>query len=301
MASEKSGNSGSRENSLASSTVSKSCHDGTTGQAPCQGCTAHLEGRVSCSHAVDAPAFAAHAEPPTTTIGRSSFVRGLGAAAGLIVAGGALGTAAKVAAKQQTIVSATVSAATVGAGPGRFLGSVKALAKGQAATYTDPASGDPALLIRTLNGSFDAYDAVCTHAGCTVQFDAKRQLIVCPCHGATYDPVQGAKPIAGPTSQPLARLSIHVDTAQNVYALDAKANGSHANQLKAAPAYAGQTGDDGGGGTRAGGGEGGGGDDGSTVRMSSRRLSATSRQSPRTPSRSAHTARSTKHRIVRDD
>ena len=225
MASEKSGNSGSLEDSLASSTASISCHEGATRQATCQGCTAHVADRASCTRAADMPAIAAHAKPPAATMGRSSFVRGLGAAAGLIVAGGAVGTAAKVAAKQQTIVSAAVSAATAGTGPGRFLGSVKALAKGQAATYTDPASGDPALLIRTLSGSYDAYDAVCTHAGCTVQFDAKRQLIVCPCHGATYDPVQGAKPIAGPTSQPLARLSIRLDSAQNVYALDAKANG----------------------------------------------------------------------------
>jgi Rieske Fe-S protein len=225
---------------------------------------------------------------------RSAFIRGLAAAAGLVAAGGALGTAARVAAKQAPAAKSAAPAAT---GAGRFLGSVTAIAKGQAATYTDPASGDPALLIHQLNGNFVAFDAVCTHAGCTVQFDAKRQLIVCPCHGATYDPAQAAKPIGGPTNQALAPLAIRVDASQTAYALDAKANGSQANQLKPASAYAGQTGDDGGG--RGGLGDGsGGGDDGNATRPATRRTP--SLRAP-TPSKSAKRAVQRAKRTVRAD
>jgi Rieske Fe-S protein len=208
-------------------------------------------------------------------MGRSVFVRGIGAAAGLFAASGALGAAARTVAKPQ---SAPVKAAVKASGPGRFLGSVRTLAKGQAAAFTDPASGDPALLVHLNDGRILAYDAVCTHAGCTVEFDAKKQLLTCPCHGATYDPAHGAKVIAGPTKAALAPLAIRVDAAQNVYALDAAANGSTANQLTQAKSYSGQTGDDAGAGGKSGGDGGGssrnsGGDDGA-VRASRRPASA---------------------------
>ncbi len=201
-------------------------------------------------------------------------MRALGAAAGLFAASGDLGSIARAATKQ-----APAGSSAAAAGPGRYLGSVKSLAAKQAAIYTDPASGDPAMLIHLANGKYVAYDAVCTHAGCTVQFDPKRQLMVCPCHGATYDPAQGAKVLGGPTSTPLAALAVRVDAGQNVYALDAKSNGSQASQLKQPAPYTGQTGDDGGSSTGRGagddGGTGGGGDGGSrALRTSRTRLSA---------------------------
>ena len=58
----------------------------------------------------------------------------------------------------------------------------------------------------------------------------------------------------------------------NVFALDAKANGSQANQLKQAPPYNGQTGDDGGGSDG-----GGAGDDGGSVVHAGRTRLGTSR------------------------
>lgn len=130
-------------------------------------------------------------------------------------------------------------------GAGTLLGSVKSLPRNQALTYTDPASGDPALLLHLADGRFVAYDAVCTHAGCTVPYDPARRLLICPCHGATYDPARGATVLAGPAPQPLAALAIRVDAQGNAYALDGKpGTGQPAPHLQKAPPYTGQSGDD---------------------------------------------------------
>jgi thiosulfate dehydrogenase [quinone] large subunit len=91
------------------------------------------------------------------------------------------------------------------------------LPRNSAGQYTDPISGDPAVLVHLSNGQFVAYDAVCTHAGCTVEYDPSQQQLVCPCHGATYDPAHGAQVLAGPTSQPLAPLQVTVDARGNAY------------------------------------------------------------------------------------
>jgi len=74
-------------------------------------------------------------------------------------------------------------------------------------------AGDPGVVVRLSDGSFVAFDAVCTHAGCTVEWDAGDRLLFCPCHGAAFDPARGAAVVDGPTNQPLASLPITVDQA----------------------------------------------------------------------------------------
>jgi thiosulfate dehydrogenase [quinone] large subunit len=70
----------------------------------------------------------------------------------------------------------------------------------------------PAALVRLANGSVVAYSRVCTHAGCLVGYDAQEQLLVCPCHGAAFDPSQHAQPMPGsPTSTPLQMIRVIVD------------------------------------------------------------------------------------------
>jgi thiosulfate dehydrogenase [quinone] large subunit len=79
--------------------------------------------------------------------------------------------------------------------------------------FDDPNTGDPGVVIKLHDGTFVAYDTVCTHAGCTVEYDRSSGYLLCPCHGAAFDPAHQAQPIAGPTDQPLTSLPIHVDTA----------------------------------------------------------------------------------------
>jgi thiosulfate dehydrogenase [quinone] large subunit len=81
----------------------------------------------------------------------------------------------------------------------------------------DPKSGDPAIVIHTSGSQFYGYDAVCTHAGCTVQYDPQSKLIVCPCHGAQYDPTHDAQVVAGPAPSPLTKLPFTIDSQGNIY------------------------------------------------------------------------------------
>ena len=55
--------------------------------------------------------------------------------------------------------------------PGTAIGPASGVPVGQAASFTDPASGDPSIVIRPSSGTFVAFDAVCPHAGCTVGYD----------------------------------------------------------------------------------------------------------------------------------
>ncbi len=82
---------------------------------------------------------------------------------------------------------------------GRLIGLASQVPVGGAATFTDPASGDPGLVLQLSKGQFVAYDAVCPHAGCTVGYSPGARLIVCPCHGSEFDPSTGA--VVNPPAQ----------------------------------------------------------------------------------------------------
>jgi Rieske Fe-S protein len=83
--------------------------------------------------------------------------------------------------------------------------------------YNDPALG-PIIVIHLDNGKFVAYSSICTHAGCQVKFDPSGKDIVCPCHGAVYDPYHNAQVIGGPAPYPLPNVPIKYDTATgNIY------------------------------------------------------------------------------------
>lgn len=93
--------------------------------------------------------------------------------------------------------------------PGTAIGRTSALPVGQAGRFTDPASGSPAWVVHPSGGSFVAFSAICTHAGCTVQYEAGSMQFVCPCHGGTYDARTG-RVLAGPPPSPLPRIPVHV-------------------------------------------------------------------------------------------
>jgi len=73
-------------------------------------------------------------------------------------------------------------------------------------------AGTPAVLFRTKTGVF-AYSAVCTHEGCTVQFNSASKKLQCGCHGAVFDPFNGAKVLNGPANSPLAKIKVATEGA----------------------------------------------------------------------------------------
>lgn len=105
--------------------------------------------------------------------------------------------------------------------PGMLVASVSQLASGRTVTFVDPITGDPGIVLKLADGSIVAFDAVCTHAGCTVEYDPSYRLLVCPCHGAAFDPSHGAQVVEGPTNQPLAAIPIHVDPTSGRITLSA--------------------------------------------------------------------------------
>ncbi len=79
------------------------------------------------------------------------------------------------------------------------------------AQFTIPSNGDPGVLVHLDSGKFVAFDATCTHAGCPVSYDPSSKLLLCPCHGAAFDPSQGAAVIQGPAPTPLTSVPVTVD------------------------------------------------------------------------------------------
>ena len=91
--------------------------------------------------------------------------------------------------------------------PGTAVGPASDVPVGQAASFTDPATGDPSIVIRPSSATFVAFDAVCPHAGCTVGYDPSAKVIVCPCHGSQFNASTGAVEV-GPASTGLKKLGI---------------------------------------------------------------------------------------------
>ncbi len=99
---------------------------------------------------------------------------------------------------------------TTTAGPepsGTKIGPSSGVPVGGSATFTDPANGDPSLVIQQTAGQFVAFDAVCPHAGCTVAYQRSAGIIACPCHGSEFDASTGDV-IRGPATRGLATISV---------------------------------------------------------------------------------------------
>ncbi len=88
---------------------------------------------------------------------------------------------------------------------------------GGAASFRDPGTGDPAIVIQPRRGTFLAFDAVCPHAGCIVSYEASQAMFVCPCHGSEFNGRTGAV-IAGPAPRGLTPIKIAEGPGGELYA-----------------------------------------------------------------------------------
>ena len=66
-------------------------------------------------------------------------------------------------------------------------------------------AGAPALVTRSPDGVL-ALSLICTHLGCTVQWNSAKKQFHCPCHDGEFD--EFGDVVAGPPPLPLERLPV---------------------------------------------------------------------------------------------
>ncbi len=80
-----------------------------------------------------------------------------------------------------------------------------------AKSFNNPADGNGSLLIHLPNGKFVACEKACTHEGVPIYYDAGQQKLVCPAHGAVFDPYNGFSVVSGPAPRPQPGVSVRVN------------------------------------------------------------------------------------------
>jgi Rieske Fe-S protein len=140
-----------------------------------------------------------------------------GAGAGAVTAPGASGQAGAASA-------APVAGTGAGAGGASALGIATTAQVAQAGAFQfqvpvamgNASPGDPGIVVSLGSSKYAAFDAVCTHAGCTVGWDPGAGMLICPCHGATFDPRNNGQAVAGPTNVPLTELPIAISSSGEI-------------------------------------------------------------------------------------
>jgi len=85
------------------------------------------------------------------------------------------------------------------------------MATNSSVSFTNPADGQAGLLIHLGNGNFVACERACTHAGVPVNYDSGSGQLVCPAHGAIFNPANAFSVVQGPATRSLASVSIRVN------------------------------------------------------------------------------------------
>lgn len=98
---------------------------------------------------------------------------------------------------------------------GAIIPGAKEIAPNSAMDYKGD-DGSANLLVRLPDGEYTSFGSTCTHMGCTTGYDAASGLILCPCHGAAFDPKAQAQVVAGPAPRPLPARVITIDDQGNV-------------------------------------------------------------------------------------
>ncbi len=62
------------------------------------------------------------------------------------------------------------------------------------------------IVIRTGASTYVALSTICTHQGCTVNYNKAGAQLVCPCHGGVYDTAGNV--VSGPPPSPLTKYTI---------------------------------------------------------------------------------------------
>lgn len=117
----------------------------------------------------------------------------------------AIVTGACVVAAAAVAGCASADRSSGGSAGGETLGSTADIPVGGGTVFTDL----EVVVTQPTAGRFQAFSAVCTHRGCTVN-EVTGPTINCPCHGSQFDSTDGSV-VQGPAEKPLPRRKLSVD------------------------------------------------------------------------------------------
>lgn len=113
-----------------------------------------------------------------------------------------------------TIATTTLAAVREAEGSWRVAGGGK-LTAGTTLPFTLQSAAEPAVLIAGKSGDLTALSTLCTHAACTVTWEAGAATskaggnLRCPCHGSRFDAT--GRVLQGPATKPLPKYQVRRD------------------------------------------------------------------------------------------
>ena len=117
--------------------------------------------------------------------------------------------------------------------PPRKIEGAETLMVGAGLYFNYPTRNDPAVLLRSNEGEYRAYSRRCSHAGCSVEFDAPRRCLKCPCHHGAFDARMGHV-MFGPPRRPLDEIVLQIRAGGQVWAVG-KSFGRNAELIAQSP------------------------------------------------------------------
>jgi len=93
------------------------------------------------------------------------------------------------------------------------------LAVNSSKTFQNPKDQNASLLIHLPDNKLVAYERLCTHTDVYVNYDPATHTLICPAHGAIFDPAQKGKVLQGPAKKPLPAVAIQVNPDGTVVAV----------------------------------------------------------------------------------
>lgn len=102
--------------------------------------------------------------------------------------------------------------------PPRKIEGAETLLPGSGLYFNYPTRNDPAVLLRSKEGEYRAYSRRCSHAGCSVEFDAPHRCLICPCHNGTFDARMGHV-MFGPPRRPLDEIILQIRAGGLIWAI----------------------------------------------------------------------------------
>jgi nitrite reductase/ring-hydroxylating ferredoxin subunit len=100
------------------------------------------------------------------------------------------------------------------------------LRPGDALNFRYPTEKDTAILIRTKDGEYRAYEQKCTHLTCPVYYAKDRNRLECPCHEGGFD-IETGNVLYGPPPRPLDKIDIEVRPGGEVWATGLTRDSGH--------------------------------------------------------------------------